>query len=62
MNFLTHQAIANGGHLPRGPHFVHCCIYEGQHCSCGGNYQGPNPGPSMDAAVIVEAAVGSDEK
>lgn len=50
MNFLPQQVISNGGRLPTGPHFVHCYIYEGQHCSCGGNYQGSNPGPDIDAA------------
>jgi hypothetical protein len=47
MNFLTHQTVANGNRLPDGPHFVHCYIYEGQHCSCGGNYQGDEPGPVL---------------
>ncbi|GAA4824239.1 hypothetical protein [Streptomyces ziwulingensis] len=56
MNFLPHQVIANGNRLPDGPHLVYCYIYEGQHCSCGGNYQGPNPGPTLDPAAIVAAA------
>ncbi|CAL9366992.1 hypothetical protein [Streptomyces sp. enrichment culture] len=47
MNFLTHQTIANGNDLPDGPHFVHCYIYEGHHCSCGGNYQGDQQGPVL---------------
>ncbi|WP_189845422.1 hypothetical protein [Streptomyces umbrinus] len=56
MNFLTHQAIANGNRLPVGPHFVHCYIYEGHHCSCGGNYQGPTPGPELNGTAAMEAA------
>jgi hypothetical protein len=56
MNFLTHQTVANGNHLPDGPHFVHCYIYEGEHCSCGGNYQGANPGPALEASVVVDSA------
>lgn len=55
MNFLTHQTIANGNRLPTGPHFRHCYIYEGQHCSCGGKYQGPNPGPELNVADVVAA-------
>ncbi|NED31087.1 hypothetical protein [Streptomyces sp. SID8499] len=47
MNFLIHQAIANGNRLPDGPHFKHCYIYEGHHCSCGGSYQGDEPGPTL---------------
>lgn len=62
MNFLAHQTITNDNRLPDGPHFVHCYIYEGQHCSCGGNYQGPNPGLALDVAVIVAAAERADEK
>lgn len=62
MNFLTHQTIANGNRLPDGPHFAHCYIYEGHRCSCGGNYQGSNPGPALDVAAIVEAAERTTEK
>lgn len=47
MNFLIHQIIAHGNQLPEGPHFIHCYIYEGHHCSCGGNYQGDRPGPAL---------------
>ena len=47
MNFLAHQ-VANG--LQPGPHFRHCYIYEGHHCSCGGNYQGPDAGPEIRGA------------
>ncbi|MFI1226234.1 MULTISPECIES: hypothetical protein [Streptomyces] len=46
MNFLVDQAVANGESL-KGPHYKHCYIYEGQHCSCGGNYQGDAPGPTL---------------
>lgn len=56
MNFLTHQTIANDNRLPDGPHFVHCYIYEGHHCSCGGNYQGPYPGAALDVAAVALAA------
>ncbi|MFD6334843.1 hypothetical protein ACFWGI_35440 [Streptomyces niveus] len=62
MNFLIHQAIANENRLPDGPHFTHCYIYEGQHCSCGGNYQGPNVGPELDPAVVVAATDRDIEK
>lgn len=62
MNFLTHQVVANENRLPEGPHFVHCYIYEGQHCSCGGNYQGTDAGPAQDAAVVVAAADRDFEK
>lgn len=57
MNFLTYQVVANGNRLPGGPHFKHCYIYEGEHCSCGGNYQGSDPGPEVkttDVAVRAE--------
>ncbi|MFJ4925298.1 hypothetical protein [Streptomyces sp. NPDC088736] len=47
MNFLTYQVVTNGNRLPNGPHFMHCYIYEGQHCSCGGHYQGDQPGPTL---------------
>lgn len=56
MNFLVHQVIANDNRLPDGPHFKHCYIYEGEHCSCGGNYQGPDPGPDLGALVALEEA------
>jgi hypothetical protein len=56
VNFLIHQTITNGNRLPDGPHFVHCYIYEGHHCSCGGNYQGDQPGPELDVAATVAAA------
>lgn len=56
MNFLTHQVITNNNRLPQGPHFRRCYIYEGHHCSCGGNYQGSRPGPDLVAhAGLVEA-------
>jgi hypothetical protein len=54
MNFLLHQVIANGNRLPDGPHFKHCYIYEGEHCSCSGNYQGDNPGPELSTATTVD--------
>jgi hypothetical protein len=50
VNFLVYQIAAAG--LPPGPHFIHCYIYEGQHCSCGGNYQGDQPGPEIDACSL----------
>ncbi|MCC8452773.1 hypothetical protein [Streptomyces rochei] len=62
MNFLPQQTIMNGNHLPAGPHFVHCYIYEGLHCSCGGSYQSPNPGSELDVAAVVEAADRATEK
>lgn len=55
MNFLPHQVLANGGHLPDGPHFVHCYIYEGQHCSCGGNYTGSRIGPDVTDPAVRDA-------
>lgn len=55
MNFLPYQVLTEGG-LPKGPHFKHCYIYDGQHCSCGGNYQGPYPGPALDAEKVMQAA------
>ncbi|MGW4270769.1 hypothetical protein ACWEGQ_00025 [Streptomyces seoulensis] len=33
---------------PHGRHFVHCYVYEGSFCSCGGNYQGPDARPQLD--------------
>lgn len=33
---------------PHGRHFVHCYVYDGSFCSCGGNYQGPDAGPRLD--------------
>lgn len=56
MNFLIQQTVANGNRLPDGPHFVHCHIYEGHHCSCGGNYQGDRPGPDVRAAIAGRAS------
>lgn len=56
MNFLMQQVVANGGSLPPGPHYEHCYIYEGEHCSCGGNYQGPRPGLEVSPAFVVDAA------
>lgn len=51
MNFLLHQVAA--GVLPAGPHFVHCYIYEGQHCTCGGNYQGDRPGAPIGGLADI---------
>jgi len=45
VNFLAHQ-VAAGVQLA-GRHFTHCYIYAGQHCTCGGNYQGPDAGPEI---------------
>lgn len=56
MNLLPYQVLANGGRMPDGPHFVHCYLYEGQHCSCGGNYRGPNPGPALNMENVLDAA------
>ncbi|MEV0443527.1 hypothetical protein AB0I84_35590 [Streptomyces spectabilis] len=56
MNFLVHQTLANGGEFPDGPHFVHCCIYEGAHCTCGGNYRGDQPGMEVVPAAVVTLA------
>lgn len=52
VNFLLHQLVT--GPLPPGPHFVHCYIYEGEHCSCGGNYQGDQPGPDIADLIHPE--------
>jgi len=54
VNFLIEQVVHNGNRLPKGPHFKHCYLYEGQHCSCGGRYQGPNPGPELDEATTAD--------
>jgi len=54
VNFLIEQVVQNGNRLPEGPHFKHCYLYEGQHCTCGGRYQGPNPGPKLDEATTAD--------
>lgn len=56
MNYLTYQTVTNGGRLPNGPHFKHCYIYIGEHCSCGGDYQGSEPGPEINAAQVMSLA------
>ncbi|GGV45456.1 hypothetical protein [Streptomyces spectabilis] len=56
MNFLMQQTLTNGSELPDGPHFTHCYIYAGAHCSCGGNYQGDRPGPELDPSAVVALA------
>jgi hypothetical protein len=56
VNFLAYQVIANNNRLPDGPHFRHCYIYEGEHCSCGGNYQGSDPGPELNVEDVVSQA------
>lgn len=35
-----------------GPHFVHCYVYEGSHCSCGGSYRGGRRGPDVAARIM----------
>lgn len=54
MNFLAHQVAA--GRQLTGIHYQHCYIYEGQHCTCGGNYQGPNPGPDIHTLADIPLA------
>lgn len=56
MNFLIHQVVSNGNRLPDGPHLKYCYIYEGEHCSCGGNYQGSDSGPDLDAFIAMTEA------
>ncbi|MGW0673152.1 hypothetical protein [Streptomyces sp. NPDC002746] len=47
MNVLVHQIASIGPQVVTSAHFEHCYIYEGHHCSCGGNYQGDRPGPRL---------------
>jgi hypothetical protein len=61
VNFLTLQTVLNNNRLPGGPHFKYCYIYDGHHCSCGGNYQGPDAGPELNAAAVVAAAEASEK-
>lgn len=56
MNFLVYQVIANNNRFPNGPHFKYCYIYEGGHCSCGGNYQGSDPGSELNMEDVVNQA------
>ncbi|MFD6656904.1 hypothetical protein ACFWEB_17390 [Streptomyces parvus] len=51
MNFLAYQIAANGPQIVTTTHFEDCYIYEGHHCSCGGNYQGSRPGPQLSTTT-----------
>ena len=62
VNFLTGQVLSNGGKLPDGPHFVHCYIYGGHHCSCGGNYRGDQPGPDVNLPEVRASIVNAAEE